>query len=111
MFKLAVEDVVTPKVKFTLANKGVEKLFAFSFTATRLPQDDINTRLENKDRKVSDVMRELITGWKDQRLVLNPDDTPADFSAEALDAMLNVAGVGVVLFNAYFKECGAKEKN
>jgi hypothetical protein len=111
MFKLAVEDTVEVPVKFTLRDKGVDKLFSFNVTATRLPQEDINTRLDEKDRKVSDLMRELVTGWKGQRLVLNADDSPAEFSQEALDAMLGVAGVGATIFGAYFKAVGAKEKN
>jgi hypothetical protein len=36
---------------------------------------------------------------------------PAAFSPEALAMMLNVMGVGSILFNAYLKDCGAKEKN
>jgi hypothetical protein len=111
MYKLAVEDVVEVPVKFTLKNKGVNRLFSYTIICDRLPQEVINERLESSNKKVTDFMREVMTGWRDQRLVLLADDSPADFNDESCDVMLNAAGVGTVLFNAYFKECGAKEKN
>ncbi len=110
MYTLAVEDTVEVPVKFTLKAGTLNKLFAFTLIATRLPQDDINARLEDSDRKVKDLMAEVITGWQGQRLVLAENGEPAEFSAEALDVMLNVAGVAVGCFNAHFKGCGAKEK-
>ena len=111
MFTLAVEDTVEVPVKFTLKAKSVAKLFAFTLTATRLAQDEITARLEDKEKKVKDFMADVVTDWSGQRLVLGDDGAPAAFSPEALDALLNVAGVASVCFSAYFKECGAKEKN
>ena len=111
-FKIAIANVVTVAIKFALKNEGVEKRFAFTITADRLTQEEINKRLEDKDQKVSDFMRDLIKGWDGQRLVLTePNDEPAEFSEEALDAMLNVAGVGNVMFQAYLAACGARAKN
>ena len=110
-FVLAVDDVVEVPVKLSLKNKGVHRTFAFDLTCSRLAQDDINTRLEDKSGKVADFLKDVVTDWKGQKLVLTQDGTPAEFSSEALDAMLNVAGVATVCFSAYFKECGAKEKN
>lgn len=111
MYHLAVEDTVEVPVKFTMKVKGVAKLFAFTFTATRLDQDEITSRLEEKEKKIKDFMADLVTGWTGQRLVLTASDEPADFSPESLDFMLNAPGVAVVFFNAYLKNCGATEKN
>lgn len=113
MFTLAVEDTVEVPVKFTIKNsKGVAKLFAFSFLATRLSQDEVTTALEEKDGKTKDFMANIVTGWSGQRLILDAGtEEPADFSPEALAAMLNAPGVATVFFNAYIKDCGAKEKN
>lgn len=111
MFTLAIQNTAEVAVKFTLKDGKALKTFAFTFTAERLEQDEISARLEDKEKKVRDFMSEVITGWSGQRLVLDKDGEPAEFSREALDAMLNVAGVAVVLFNAYLKDCGAKEKN
>lgn len=111
MYKLTIQNTVQTKVKFTLKDKGVDRLFAFTLDCVRLEQDEITSRLEEKDKKVKDFMADLITGWDGQRLVLNEDDTPAAFSAEALDVLLNVPGVAAVIFSAYLKDAGAKEKN
>jgi hypothetical protein len=111
MKTLAIQNSTEIAVKFTLKEGSVQKLFAFSFTATRLDQDEIQERLEDKDRKVKSFMAEVITGWAGQRLVLEDNGQPADFSPEALEMLLNVMGVAVILFNAYLKDCGAKEKN
>lgn len=111
MFTLAIEDTVEVPVKFTLKVKSVAKLFSLTLIAIRLPQDEISSRLEDKEKKVKDFLIDLVTGWSGQRLVLDASGEPAEFSPEALDALLNVAGVASVCFGAYFKECGAKEKN
>lgn len=111
MFTLAVENEVEVPVKLTLKSKGVAKLFSFTLEATRLAQTEINERLENKESLIKDFLIEVVHGWKGQRLVLNERGEPADFGAEAFEAMLNVAGVATVCFNAYFQECGAKAKN
>ena len=110
-YKIAVEDITTFNVKFTLKTGGVHKTFSFELTAERLPQEEINARLENKQGTLSDFMRPLLQGWSGQKLVLNQDGTPADFNDDSRDAMLNVAGVGTVIFNSYVAEAGAKAKN
>lgn len=111
MRTLAIQNVVEVNVKFTLKDGRIHKPFAFSFTANRLDQDDITERLESKDKKIKDFMGEVITDWQGQRLVLEENGEPSPFSPDALLMLLNVAGVASVCFNAYFKECGAKEKN
>ena len=111
MFTLAIENTVEIPVKFTLKNKGAARLFGFNLVAERLPQDEITARLEDKERKIKDFMADVISGWSGQRLVLDTAGEPAEFSPEALEALLNVAGVAAVCFTAYLKECGAKEKN
>jgi hypothetical protein len=111
-FTLAVDEVVEVKVKFTLKSKGVDKLFAFPVLATRLSQDEITAMLANKDQKIKEFLPEVVTGWAGQNLVIDAaTGKPADFSPEALDAMLNAPGVASVVFNSYLKEVGAKEKN
>lgn len=111
MFRLAIEDTVEVPVKFTLKSKGINKAFSFTFDAKRLAQDEISTRLEDKEKKVKDFMGDLVTGWAGQRLVLNEAGEPADFSEDALEVMLNAPGVASILFNAYLKDCGATAKN
>lgn len=110
-FQLAVEDTVDVPVKFTFKAGAVNKQFSFTVFAKRLEQEEINERRENPGMLVADFMRELLTGWKDQRFVLDREGKPAEFSDGSRDVMLNAAGVAVVIFNSYLKEVGAKEKN
>jgi len=113
MYKLAIDDKVEVPVKFTLKAGKVNKTFAFTLHCNRLMQEDITARLEACEFKYKPFMAspEVTTGWEGQRLVLNADDTPAEFSEEALDALLSAPGVAQLCFAAYQKECGAKEKN
>lgn len=110
-YVLAVEDTVEVLVKFSVKSKGVLKTFAVTLEAKRLSQPDINERVADKEIKVADFLAEVVTGWSGQRLVLDDQGQPAEFSAEALEAFLGVAGLAHLCFTAYFKECGAKEKN
>jgi hypothetical protein len=110
-FQLAVEDTVEVPVKFTFKAGRVNKSFSFTVFCDRLDQDEINERRKTPDMLVTDFMRPLMKGWKDQLFVLDSHGKPADFSEGARDVMLNAAGVGTVIFNSYLKEVGAKEKN
>lgn len=111
MYTLVIDDVVEFPVKFTLKSGKVSKPFAMTLTARRMAQDEIRQMLSDKERDIADFLQDVLTGWADQRLVLGEDGQPAPFSPEALAVLLNVAGVAAVCFGAYFKECGAKEKN
>jgi hypothetical protein len=56
-------------------------------------------------------MHENVIDWKDQRLVLDASNNPAEFSKEALAMFFSAPGVLIVCWNAYIKEVAAKEKN
>lgn len=113
MFKLAIDDQVEVPVKFTMKAGKTHKTFAFSLQCKRLMQEEITSRLEACEFKFKPFLAggEVVTGWEGQRLILNADDTPAEFSEESLDALLSAPGVAQLCFAAYQKECGAKEKN
>lgn len=110
MYTLSIEDTVEVPVKFTLKAGKVNKTYAFTLTGTRHPQEDIESWVTDKDKKVKEILTDVITGWAGQRLVMDGDQ-PADFNAESFAAMLNVHGVAGNMYLAYMKECGAKEKN
>ena len=113
MFKLSIEDTVEVPVRFTLKAGKVNKTFALTLTAQRLDQDEITARLEAGEFKFKNFLQSegLVTDWAGQRLVLDEAGQPAPFSAEAFALYLSAAGVAQVTFNAYQKECSAKEKN
>ena len=111
MQTLAISNNTEFPVKFAIKDGGVLKTFSFTLTAIRLEQSEVKTRLDDKDGLLKDFLIEVVTGWKGQRLVLDDAGQPAEFSPEGLSMILDVMGVATVCFNAYFKECGAKEKN
>ena len=113
MLTLAIENVVEVPVKFTLKVGKVNKAFAFTLIAKRLPQDEITARLQEVEFKYLDFMLTpgLVTDWAGQRLVLDESGEPAEFGEEAFTLMLKTQGVAQVCFSAYQKEAGAKEKN
>lgn len=113
MYKLAVEDTVEVPVKFTLKQGKVNKVFSLTLTALRLSQEDIQARLEANEFKFTNFLQSdgLVTDWAGQRLVVDEQGNPAPFCADAFAAYLSAAGVAQVTFNAYQKECAAKEKN
>lgn len=112
-YTIAIEDTVEVPVKFTLKAGKVNKSFSFNLTATRIPQDDIAAKMKDAEYKFKEGLLSMgvVTGWDGQRLVLDADGNPAEFGEEALEAMLSVAGVAQMVYLAYLKECGAKEKN
>lgn len=109
-YTLAIEDIVEVPVKFTLKQRKADIQFSFSLTATRQPQDVIEGWIADSNRKIKDILKEVVTDWSGQTLVIK-DEKPAEFNKETFDAMLNVSGVAMRLYLAYLKECGAKEKN
>ena len=110
-YKLAIDNTVKVPVKFTLNSAGKVASFSFSLTCDRLNQEEIRNRTQNGEGLVSEFLTGVIKGWQGQTLVVDEDGKPADFNADALDVMLSTAGVSIVIYTAYFKECGAKEKN
>lgn len=111
-FKLAVGNSVTFQVvgKFS-EGVGTVKAFNFTITCNRVDQTLISEWIDDSKKSVSAVMREVCTGWHGQRLVLLEDDSPADFSLDAIDELLNIAGMPMLLYKAYLEAIAVKAKN
>jgi hypothetical protein len=110
-YKVVVSDtVLVPVSGNTKDGAGRTVPFKFSLTCKRKGADDLKEALEN-GALTKEVLREVTTDWTGQRLVLEQDDTPALFSADAFEALLDIAGMATVCFNKYYKENGAAEKN
>lgn len=105
MFRIAVDDVVEVPVRFSLRVKNVDKPMSCTLIARRVGDDAY------AGRSPMDILRENVTGWKEQKLVLDASDNPAEFSSEAFEAMLNVPGLALTIWKAYQRETAAKEKN
>jgi hypothetical protein len=113
-FKVSISDTVLVPVKGIIKDaEGKEQPFEFSLTCKRLAAAEMREDMKDGERPASEIMAKVTTGWKGQGLVLDPDngDKPAEFSADALDALLDISGVSMLCFNAFLREVGAKEKN
>jgi hypothetical protein len=108
MFAISIEDTVTVPVKFTMRERAVDKLFSFSLTGQRKTQDEIE---EQPELSVKDFLLENISDWSGQRLVILDNKEPAPFSKDAFEFMLKQPGLLGIVWTAYTRACGGKEKN
>jgi hypothetical protein len=107
MFKTAVGNVALIPLKITVKEGSVSKRFEFSLTAIRKSI----TPVRNGDQTGRDFLLENITDWGNQRIVLLENGEPAPFGRESFEYMLDELSLESVIFNAYVRECGGKEKN
>lgn len=110
-YKIAIGNKIDVDVAGKIEDGGSPKNFKFKLKCERLDQEEITKRMQNKDESIKEFMESVTTGWADQRLVLNEDDTPADYTTEALAALMSIAGMPVFLYQAYLKAVAVKEKN
>lgn len=112
-YVLSVADMVQVKIKGTL-NGGPnrpEVNLNFSITMDRLSQEEINAAMSD-NTAIADFIVAHAKAWDRQQLVRNPDDgKPAEFSEEALRAMLNIASMPMIIWRAYMRDVGVAEKN
>lgn len=110
-FTLSIKNAFNLPVKFTMKEGDVNKLYSFTFNdVERRTIDELENFTKDPDRSIKEYLEDVIGGWTGQRLVMQGDE-PAEFSKEALSFMLSQAGVAMVIWSLYVKECGAKAKN
>ncbi len=111
-FKIVVSDKVEVSVKGSFMDEdGKPAAFKFSLVCKRLGAEKMKAAMSGGDLYAQEFLADVTTGWKGQRLVLNEDDSPAEFGPESLEALLDISGMAGLCFNAYMKESAAKEKN
>lgn len=117
-FKLKVGAFVDAPVRLVVRDGSRDVPFAFTLVLRRLSQDDAMAlvgrlhELADEEKAAPkaapqavtaytrELLADLITDWRDQRLVVDDDDRPVPYSAQALDVMLGLAGAGGVLREA-----------
>lgn len=106
-YKLAIGNVFEFRVQGAVKSVGADHKLDCRFTADRLTSQQAADLLggvgEAAESTVNDFLVQHIKGWRGQTLVLDDDDQPAAFSADALQAMLTVAGMGLLIYMAYLK--------
>jgi hypothetical protein len=112
-YKILVSNTVIVPVEGKLTDAAGKPVpFKFTLTCKRSDQAQMKEQFDGKSLVFADFMQEVTTNWAGQRLVMEEDgETPAEFCADALSAMLNINGMGLICFNAYNAENGAKAKN
>jgi hypothetical protein len=107
-FKLAIGNVVEFPVSLIGRDGAEEKEFKFTLIARRMDaQEHKDLRVPGSptsEKTLDEILKENITGWRDQTLVINEEDgKPAAFSAEALDALLSGPMVSARLYAQYLQ--------
>jgi len=111
-YKVVVSDNVIVPVEGKYAEAdGSIRSFKFSLVCKRLDAPTLKQEMEDKEESATEMMKKVISGWRDQRLVLEEDDTPAEFCDGALSALFDIAGMGMHCLNAYLAVVGVKAKN
>lgn len=106
MYKLVISDTVEFPVKLSINDAGVTKEFPIRFEAKRVDVDTLRSTIDDHPAdKLVDlqlrICRDNLTGWKDQRLVIDDNNQPAPFSADALECVLGITGAAAVIHTAY----------
>ena len=111
-YKLAIGNIVTFEVIGKISESLTQaKNFKFKLTCNRLDQDTMSMRMKDQGETLTDFLLSITTDWADQRLVLNEDDSPAEFNPDSFGALLSLAGMPMFLYQAYIKAVAVKEKN
>lgn len=110
-YSLAISETTIVSVVAVLKNEaGRPNQYKFDLVCLRKGADELKELMES-GANLKDVMRDVTTNWRGQRLVLDEDGKPADFSLEAFDALLDIGGMPTLLFNRYYTESSATAKN
>lgn len=111
MPKLSIGNLIDVPVKLFIRNGGKVENHAFTLVCERLDADTLDARVKAAEKTTIDVLREVARDWKGQRIVVEDDNTPAAFSADNLDVLLQLPNAGNIAYSAYLAEVVAKEKN
>jgi hypothetical protein len=111
-YVVKVSNTVAVPVKGSLKDDaGQAKKFSFTLFCKRLTAQEIKDRFDGGQIDFREFMSEVVTDWKAQQLVMEEDGaTPAAFCPDALEALLNIGGMGMACYQAYLTEANATGK-
>lgn len=109
MYQLAIGNTVEFKTTLKLQNAGVVKTFTMDLIAERISAEDLMKRMSGFGKEelpemvaeMRQILRDQVTGWRNQRLVLDADGEPAEFSTQGLDMVMDIPGVVATITRAY----------
>ncbi len=104
-FQLAIGDRFEYPVHLRVRDKSETKDFRFHLEARRMEAEEarqlISGEGDAEGLTIKEFLHQNITNWRGQRLVLDDQGAPADFSVEAFDALLSVSGAAGVIYQGY----------
>ena len=110
MFKLAIAPIVDCAVKVKVQDGSDAKTHAFTLIGKRITQQELRDVHADETTSVRDYLRQQITGWRGQRLVVDESSgEPVPFSAEAFDCLLTLPGMELAAYRAYLAACVAAD--
>jgi hypothetical protein len=110
-YKLAIDDQIGVNIKGKVISRdGKEKDFKFVLVCDRLSQTDL-AAISTDGKTTIEFFMDRARDWQGQTLVLDQDDKPAAFSAEALSALMSMSGMGNLCWHAYLQQVQATAKN
>lgn len=111
-YKLVIAPTILTKVKGSYTDDtGALKHFDFLLEQDRIEQDELQQILTDKSENAADFIKRITRGWRGQRLVLNDDNSAADFCDEAMGCLLSISGMGAMCFQCYLDQVLVKQKN
>lgn len=112
-YQLAIDNTVDFPVTLEIKSGRVTKTFNMRLTGRRLSVPEWNRffgpNADNPSLTTADFLREHITDWRDQRLVVDEKGIQAPFSPEAFDILLSVVGAEMIIFIGYQKAIFASD--
>lgn len=103
-FKLVIGDVLDVPVKGSLKDGSATVAFSFTLQMKRLALEQYRAAIDpDNGVLVRDFLVENVQGWRGQRLVLDEQEQPAEFSPEAFDCLLTLVGMEQTCFGAYMQ--------
>lgn len=104
-FKLAIGNIIDFPVHLKVRDGGTVKDFKFSLLAKRIDaaqaKELMTAGTALGDQSIDDFLKEHVTNWRGQALVLDEADNPAAYSLEALAQVQSIPGASNTMYQAY----------
>lgn len=102
MFRLVISDTIEFPVRLSVNDGGRKRDFTIRLQAQRVSTDEMQRLVaDGLDQPLAEFLRQKITGWREQSLVVDGNDQPAPFSEEAFGVLLGLFGAAGAIFSAY----------
>lgn len=101
-FKLVIGTQLDVIVKGEIPDGSGKVPFKFALQMRRMGVEAYRKALApDSDVLVRDFLLDNALGWREQRLVLDEDNKPAEYSREAFECLLGLVGMEQACFQSY----------